>query len=39
MQPLTEMSVRNRKKNMFMGNKVLLVHRADNLTSVYEPIV
>jgi hypothetical protein len=24
---------------MFLGSKVRLVHRADNLTAIYEPIV
>jgi hypothetical protein len=38
-QPLTEMSTRNIKIIMFLGNKVRLVRRADNLTVIYEPIV
>jgi hypothetical protein len=33
------MSIRNRKIIMFLGNKVLLVRGADNLTAIYEPIV
>jgi hypothetical protein len=37
-QPLTEMSTRN-DKIMFLGSKVRLVRRADNLTAIYEPIV
>jgi hypothetical protein len=27
------------KKKMFLGSKVRLVRRADNLTAVYKPIV
>jgi hypothetical protein len=38
-QPLTEMSPRNIKIIMFLGNKVRLVLRAANLTAIYEPIV
>jgi hypothetical protein len=38
-QPLTEMSTRNIKIIMFLGNKVLQVRRADNFTAIYEPIV
>jgi hypothetical protein len=37
-RPLTEMSTRSRKI-MFLGSRVLLVHRADNLTAIYELIV
>jgi hypothetical protein len=33
------MSTRNIKIIMFLGEKVLLVRRADNLTAIYEPIV
>jgi hypothetical protein len=33
------MSTGNIKKKMFLGSKVLLVHEADNLTAIYEPIV
>jgi hypothetical protein len=36
--PLTEMSTRN-IKIMFLGSKVRLVGRADNLTAISEPIV
>jgi hypothetical protein len=36
---LTEMSIRNIKIIMFLGSKVRLVRRADNLTAIYEPIV
>jgi hypothetical protein len=36
---LTEMSTRNIKIIMFLGSKVRLVRRADNLTAIYEPIV
>jgi hypothetical protein len=28
-----------RKKIMFLGSKVRLVRKADNLTAIYEPIV
>jgi hypothetical protein len=35
----TEMSTRNIKILMFLGSKVRLVRRADNLTAIYEPIV
>jgi hypothetical protein len=38
-QPLTEISTRNVKIIMFLGNKVWWVRRADNLTAIYEPIV
>jgi hypothetical protein len=38
-QPLTEMSAGNIKIIMFLGSKVRLVSRADNLTAIYEPIV
>jgi hypothetical protein len=38
-QLLTEMSTRNIKIIMFLGSKVRLVRRADNLTAIYEPIV
>jgi hypothetical protein len=38
-QPLTEMSTRNIKIIRFLGSKVRLVRRADNLTAIYEPIV
>jgi hypothetical protein len=38
-QSLTEMSTRNIKIIMFIGSKVRLVHRADNLTAIYELIV
>jgi hypothetical protein len=38
-QPLTEMSSRNIKIMMFLGSKVRLVRKADNLTAIYEPIV
>jgi hypothetical protein len=38
-QPLTEMSTRNIKIKMFLGSKVRLVRKADNLTAIYEPIV
>jgi hypothetical protein len=38
-QPLTEMSTRNIKIIMFLGSKVQPVHRPDNLTAIYEPIV
>jgi hypothetical protein len=38
-QPLTEMSTRNVKIIMFLGSKVRLVRKADNLTAIYEPIV
>jgi hypothetical protein len=34
-QPLTEMSTRSR--NIFLGNEVLPVRRADNLTAICEP--
>jgi hypothetical protein len=37
-QPLTEMSTRSRKI-IFLGSKVQLVHRADNLTNISEPTV
>jgi hypothetical protein len=33
------MSTGNIKKIMFLGSKVLLVRGADNLTTIYEPIV
>jgi hypothetical protein len=33
-QSLTEMSTRN-----ILGHKGRLVHKADNLTAIYEPIV
>jgi hypothetical protein len=33
------MSTRNIKIIIFLGNKVRLVRRADNLTAIYEPIV
>jgi hypothetical protein len=32
-------STGNIKKIMLLGSKVLLVHGADNLTAIYEPIV
>jgi hypothetical protein len=35
----SEMSTRNIKIIMFLGNKVRRVRRADNLTAIYEPIV
>jgi hypothetical protein len=38
-QLLTEMSTRNIKIIMFLGSKVRLVHKADSLTAIYEPIV
>jgi hypothetical protein len=38
-QPLTEMSTRNIKIIMFLGSKVWLVRRADNLTAICELIV
>jgi type III secretory pathway component EscR len=38
-QPLTEMSTSIIKLIMFLGNKVLRVRRADNLTSMCEPII
>jgi hypothetical protein len=38
-QPLTEMSTRNIKIIMFLESKLRPVHRADNLTAIYEPIV
>jgi hypothetical protein len=38
-QPVTEMSTRNIKIIMFLGSKVRLVRKADNLTAIYEPIV
>jgi hypothetical protein len=37
--PLTEMSTRNIKIIMFLGSKVRPVRRADNLNTIYEPIV
>jgi hypothetical protein len=37
-QPLTEMNTRN-IKILFLGRKVRLVRRADNLTAIYKPIV
>jgi hypothetical protein len=37
-QPLTEMSTRSRKI-MFLGSRARPVRRADNLTSICEPIV
>jgi hypothetical protein len=33
------MSTRNFKKIMFLGSKVRLVRKADNITAIYEPIV
>jgi hypothetical protein len=38
-QPLTDMSTRNRKIIMFLGNKVRRVLKADNLTATRVPIV
>jgi hypothetical protein len=38
-QPLTGMSTKNIKIIMFLGSKVRLVRRADNLIVIYEPIV
>jgi hypothetical protein len=38
-QPLTEMSTRNMKILIFLGNKVRRVRKADNLTAIYVPIV
>jgi hypothetical protein len=38
-QPLTEMSTRNIKIIMFLGSEVQPVRRADNLTTINEPIV
>jgi hypothetical protein len=38
-QPLTEMSTRNIQVIMFLGSKVRRVRRADNLTTICEPIV
>jgi hypothetical protein len=38
-QPLTEISTRNIKIIMFLESKVWRVHRAVNLTTIYEPIV
>jgi hypothetical protein len=37
-QPLAEMSTRSRKR-MFLGSKVRPMSRADNLTTICEPIV
>jgi hypothetical protein len=37
--PLTEMSTRNIKIIMFLGSKVRLVRKADNLTAICEPTV
>jgi hypothetical protein len=37
-QPLTEMSTKNRKI-MCLGSRVQLGRRADNLTAIYMPIV
>jgi hypothetical protein len=34
-----EMSTRNIKIIMFLGSKVRLVRKVDNLTAIYEPIV
>jgi hypothetical protein len=36
---LTEMSTGNIKIIMFLGSKVRLVRKADNLTAIYKPIV
>jgi hypothetical protein len=36
---VTEMSTRSIKIIMFLGSKVWLVHRADSITAIYEPIV
>jgi hypothetical protein len=38
-EPLTEMSTRNIKIIMFLGNKVRRVRKADKHTAIYEPIV
>jgi hypothetical protein len=38
-QPQTEKSTRNIKIIMFLGSKVWLMRKADNLTAIYEPIV
>jgi hypothetical protein len=39
-QPVTEMSTGNiKKKVMLLGSKVRLVREADNLATIYEPIV
>jgi hypothetical protein len=38
-QPLTEMSTRNIKIIKFLGSEVRRVHKADNLTTIYETIV
>jgi hypothetical protein len=37
-QPLTEMSTRS-IKIMFLGSRALPVRKADNLTSVSEPVI
>jgi hypothetical protein len=37
--PLTEMSTRSIKIIMFLRSKVRLVRKADNLTTICEPIV
>jgi hypothetical protein len=37
-QPVTQMSTRNIKIIMFLGSKVRLVRRDDNLTAIYELI-
>jgi hypothetical protein len=37
-QPLTEINTRSRKI-IFLGSKVQLVHRADDLATICEPIV
>jgi hypothetical protein len=33
------MNTRSIKTIMFLGSKVLLVRKADNITAIYEPIV
>jgi hypothetical protein len=30
---------KHKKKNMFLGSKVRRMHKADNLTAIYEPII
>jgi hypothetical protein len=37
-EPLTEMSTRH-IRIMFLGSEVQWVHKADNFTAIYEPIV
>jgi hypothetical protein len=38
-QPLTEMITRNIKIIMFLGSRARLVRKADNFTTICEPIV